>query len=100
MGLAIIIQLTFDFMQTSSFHLYLSTKEKKILMSACKVRQYFVMVIYKSIYDGANSCLNQIKHSDSANDINISLLSQEVHECYVVKFVGVNCAVNSYTVVL
>ena len=49
MDLAIIIQEIFNIMQTSNFHLHLSTKEKKILMSACKVRQYFVIVIYGNL---------------------------------------------------
>lgn len=58
------------------------------------------MRICKSICDGANSCLNAIKHTDSTNDINIAFYSQEVPECYIAKFVGeiLTSAANSNTV--
>ena len=60
------------------------------------------MLIHQSIYDGVNFCLNKIKHSYSANDINIALHSQEVHKFYIANFVREmpTSAVNYYTVVL
>ena len=56
------------------------------------------MLIHQSIYDG----VNKIKHSYSANDINIALHSQEVHKFYIANFVREmpTSAVNYYTVVL
>ena len=50
-------------------------------------------VICKSIYHWANDCPNKVQ--DTSDDVNITLFSQEMHECYMTKFVGetLNCAV-------
>ena len=50
-------------------------------------------LICKSIYDWANSCPNKVK--DTSKDVNITLFTQEMHECYIAKFVDetFNCAV-------
>ena len=49
-------------------------------------------LICKSIYHWANSCPNKVK--DSSEDVNITLFTQEMHECYIANFVGetFNCA--------
>ena len=43
-------------------------------------------LICKSIYHWANSCPNKVK--DSLEDVNITLFTQEMHECYIANFVG------------
>ena len=50
-------------------------------------------LICKSIYHWANSCPNKVK--DMVEDVNITLFTEELHECYITKFVGetFNCAV-------
>ena len=50
-------------------------------------------VICKSIYHCANDCPNKVQ--DTSDDLNITLFSPELHECYMTKFVGetLNCAV-------
>ena len=50
-------------------------------------------VICKSIYHWANDCPNKMQ--DTSDDVNITLFIQEIHECYMTKFVGetLNCAV-------
>ena len=50
-------------------------------------------VICKSVYHWANDWLNKVQ--DTSDDVNITLFSQEMHECYMTKFVGetLNCAV-------
>ena len=50
-------------------------------------------VICKSTYHCANDCPNKVQ--DTSDDVNITLFSQELHECYMTKFVPetLNCAV-------
>ena len=49
-------------------------------------------VICKSIYHWATDCPNKVQ---DISDVNITLFRQEMHECYMTKFVGetLNCAV-------
>ena len=49
-------------------------------------------LIYKSIYYWANSCPNKVK--ETLEDVNTTLFTQEIYECYLTKFVGesFNCA--------
>ena len=49
-------------------------------------------VICKSIYHWANDCPNKVQ---DISDVNITLFRQEMHECYMTKFVSetLNCAV-------
>ena len=49
-------------------------------------------VICKSIYHWANDCPNKVQ---DISDVNITLFRQEMHVCYMTKFVGetLNCAV-------
>ena len=46
------------------------------------------------IYHWANDCPNKVKE-DSSNNVKITLFTQDVHSCYIEKFVGetLNCAV-------
>ena len=46
------------------------------------------------IYHWANHCPNKVKE-DSSNNVKITLFTQDVHNCYLEKFVGetLNCAV-------
>ena len=64
-----------------------------------KLGKFSCCLICKSIYHWANSCPNQVKIT--LEDVNITLFTQEMHECYIEKFLGeaFNCAVldSSYT---
>ena len=52
-----------------------------------------VALICKSIYHWTNTCPNKVK--DALEDVNITLFTQEMYECYLTKLVGetFNCAV-------
>ena len=62
----------------------------------CQINlEEFLIVLYVSPYiiGWANDCPNKVQ--DTSDDVNITLFSQEMHECYMTKFVGetLNCTV-------
>lgn len=49
--------------------------------------------ICQSVYHWTKFCPHKVKKSDSTNGTDIALFSQEIHECYISKFVeeSLNC---------